>query len=134
MSVRHIIVGVAIAAIAPVAMLSGAAQAAPSHSTSATSSITVKVSDKTPRAGQTFRISGLFTLRGKPANHGTVKAQEMFKDKWVQLKGAIVQTNSTGQYGMRLILSAKGDRDLRVVGVVSGPQPNVFKRFSVMVH
>ena len=96
--------------------------------------ITVQVSDPTPRSGQTFRIRGRFVDSGDPANHRLVRVQALRNHRWVRLPGARVRTSADGGYRMRLVLSQRGKRVLRVVGVDRGPGPNAFQRFSVRVH
>lgn len=129
-TVRVLVGAAALAVVAPGAVLAGSADAA----TSATSSITVKASDATPASGQTFTVSGLFVDNGAPADHELVKVQSFSGGTWVPITGAQVDTTSTGTYQLRLILQAKGLRDLRVTGIVPGPAHDVFKRFTVTVH
>jgi hypothetical protein len=131
MSIRRTAGAAALALIAPVTLAAGSAQGA----SVPPSSITVKTSDSTPASGQAFLINGMFTAQGKPADHYLVKAQSLdAAGHWVQLAGAQVDTTSTGTYQLHLILSAKGVRQLRVMGVVPGPAPDAFKRFTVTVH
>ena len=131
MSIRRIAGAAAIATLAPVAFAAGSAQA----TTVPPSTITVSASDDTPASGQQFLISGDFAAQGKPADHYLVKAQSLDTDgHWVQLTGAQVDTTSAGTYSMHLVLSAKGVRQLRVMGVVPGPAHDAFKRFTVTVH
>lgn len=130
MSIRRAVGVAALAVIAPVTFIAGSAQAV----TAPPSTITVKASDTTPASGQTFTVGGLFMAQGKPANHDLVKVQSWTKGAWVPVTGAQVDTTSTGTYQMRLILQAKGVREMRVMGVVPGPAKDAFKRFTVTVH
>lgn len=129
MSIRRSAALVAVAAAAPVALIATSAQAA-----TAPSSITVKASDTTPASGQTFTVGGLFTAQGKPADHLLVKVESLSKGVWTPLTGAQVDTTSTGTYQLRVILDAKGVRQLRVQGIVPGPARDAFKAFTVTVH
>lgn len=131
MSIRRIAGTAAIALVAPVTLAAGSAQGA----SVPPSTITVSASDNTPAGGQRFQISGMFTAEGQPADHYLVKAQSLdASGHWVPLTGADVDTTSTGTYAMHLVLSAKGVRELRVIGVVPGPARDAFKRFTVTVH
>lgn len=131
MSIRRTAGVAALVLLAPVTLAAGSAEGA----TLPPSTITVTSSDFTPASGQAFLISGMFTAQGKPADHYLVKAQSLdAAGHWVQLRGAQVDTTSTGTYQMHLILSAKGVRQLRVMGVVPGPAHDAFKRFTVTVH
>ena len=108
---------------------------APAQSaTLAPSRVTVHSTDYTPASGQTFRLSGAVwsgghrvpaTVRVKTWRHGT----------WVQLAGAVVQTNRFNRYNVRVILQMKGQRQLRVVG---DPRPagirTSHKDITVTVH
>ena len=130
MNARRLAGAATLAVLAPIAMITGPAQAAAAPVTS----ITASASDNTPASGQTFQVSGLFTAFGKPADHLTVKVQSLDNGSWVQLTGAQVLTHSDGTYGLRVILGRKGERDLRVVGIVPGAARDAFKRFEVTVH
>ena len=130
MSTRRVIGATAIAVIAPLTFIAGSAQAVNAPA----STITAVADDSTPASGQTFHVTGLFTALGKPADHLVVKMQAMVGDHWVQLTGAKMQTRSDGTYTMRVILTMKGERDLRAVGVVPGPDRDAFKKFEITVH
>lgn len=95
--------------------------------------ITVRVSDETPASGQTFRIRGRFIEDGSPAINQPVKAQTRRDGQWVPLRGARIHTNDEGRYRMRLVLSQRGKRLLRVVGVAD-TGANAYQRFTVRVH
>src|SRR5262245_30062592 len=98
-------------------------------------SITAHPSDTTPASGQTFRVRGLFEIGGSPAVDRTVKMQSLNSGTWQNIPGAQVSTGSDGKYAVRLILSRKGTRTLRAVGITPSPNtPNAFKRFTVTVH
>lgn len=131
MFIRRTAGAAALALIAPVTLAAGSAQGAALPP----STITVAASDSTPASGQAFLINGMFTAQGAPADHYLVKAQSLdAAGHWVSLSGAQVDTTSTGTYQLHLVLSAKGVRQLRVMGVVPGPAHDAFKRFTVTVH
>jgi hypothetical protein len=115
-------------------LLSESANAATTASSSSKAAISAKVSDPTPAAGQTFTVSGHLTENGVAASGHVVKVQALTHGSWTQLTGAKMSTNSSGNYTMRLVLDTKGTRDLRVVGVGVGSQPNARDLFSVVVH
>jgi len=97
-------------------------------------SITANPSNTTPNSGEQFRVRGLFTIGGEPAVNRTVKIQSLNGSTWQNISGAQVSTGSDGKYAVRLILSRKGERDLRAVGITPSPNtPNAFKRFTVTV-
>ena len=84
------------------------------------------------QGGETFRVSGKLTRDGRAIAGRTVKVQTLRGGVWQDLSGASMTTSSTGGYNLRLILGSTGVRDLRVVGIVAGPDPR--KRFTVTVH
>jgi hypothetical protein len=131
MSVRRVLGASALAVIAPLVFVAGSAQAV----TTEPSTISASPSDWTPASGQTFTVKGLFMAQGSPADHFVVKIQSATDDgHWAIISGAKMHTTSTGTYQMRLILQAKGVRELRAVGVVPGPAQDAVKRFTVTVH
>lgn len=127
---KHVIGGLGLVVAAQLGLVAPAAQACACHYTD----ITVRTSDPTPRSGQTFRIRGRFVDSGDPAVNQVVRVQARRNHPWVRLAGARVRTSADGTYRMRLVLSQRGKRPLRVVGVDRGPGPNAFQRFSVRVH
>lgn len=96
--------------------------------------IRVRVSDPTPASGQQFRARGLLIMGGLPAPDHTVKVQARRGGQWVPLRGARVETNDEGRYRVRLVLSQRGARVLRVAGVGEGGEPTQRRRFRVTVH
>lgn len=94
--------------------------------------ITAKVTDSTPASGETFRVAGVLSRDGDALAGKTVKVQTLRNGAWQNISGASMATSSTGKYNLRLVLSQKGERKLRVVGVVAGVDPT--KRFTVTVH
>jgi hypothetical protein len=98
------------------------------------STITVHVSDDTPASGQQFIARGKLIMGGLPAPDHTVKFQRRVNGSWERITGARMQTNSEGKYRMRLILSTRGKRVLRAVGVGQGDEPTQFEKFTVRVH
>jgi hypothetical protein len=127
---RRVIGSLVLVVGAQVGLVAPAAQACACHFTD----ITVRSSDPTPRSGQTFRIRGRFVDSGDPARNQLVRVQAHRNRHWVALPGARVRTHADGGYRMRLILSQRGERLLRVVGMDQGPGPNAYERFSVRVH
>ena len=116
-------------------LMTGAANAATgAHPAPAAASVTAHVSSSTPVSGKTFRVSGEFTENNKPAADQVVKIQAVQDGSWQQLTGAKVRTDSQGGYSLRVILDTAGHRELRVVGVGVGSQPNAYQPFGVQVH
>jgi hypothetical protein len=130
MSMRTTLAVAVVAAVAPVAI------AVPAHACSGCDdgTITVHVSDSTPASGQTFVARGELIMGGLPAADHVVKVQAWRDGSWQQLTGARVTTTGEGKYRMRLVLSQKGERLLRVVGIGQGDQPTERRRFKVTVH
>ncbi|HEX3931509.1 MAG TPA: hypothetical protein VHW64_12455 [Nocardioides sp.] len=97
------------------------------------SHVTAKATDSTPAAGATFRVSGTVSASG----HGvpaTIAVQSLKDGTWVQLTGASMHTTSAGKYTIRVILSAKGARHLRVVADPDGSAVRTSKaNFTVTV-
>ncbi|MFC4783397.1 hypothetical protein ACT8ZV_02915 [Nocardioides sp. MAHUQ-72] len=81
----------------------------------APSRVTVHATDYTPASGQTFRLYGAVWSGGirVPA---TVRVKTFRDGHWVQLQGAVMETNRDNRYNLRIILQMKGERLLRVVG------------------
>ncbi len=127
---RRVAGAIAVAVVAPLTFAAVPAQATQTRA----SSITAVPDNDKPASGQTFHVNGLFLDQGKPANHEVVKIQALEAGNWVQLTGAQMLTRSDGTYTMRLVLQAKGERELRAVGIVPGPARDAFKRFEVTVH
>jgi hypothetical protein len=97
------------------------------------SEITVRADDYTPQSGQTFVLRGRFSEDGRPARGEKVRLQS-YRQGWHNITGAVVTTDSDGRYRMRVILSVKGVRDLRVKGVSSDGDHHAFRRFVVEVQ
>jgi hypothetical protein len=125
---------VALAAVLPLTAAVTTVAATSADAVAATSAITAKPSDSTPAAGKEFTVSGTFTVNGKPAAGHVVRVQSKTGGTWQGITGARVTTNSIGAYKVRLILSVTGKRQLRVVGVGTGSQPNAYRQFTVTVH
>ena len=97
--------------------------------------ISASVSDATPASGKAFTVSGTFTESGKAAAGQVVKVQaQQANGTWKTLTGAKEHTTTKGAYDVEVILNAKGQRDLRVVGVGAGTQPNATQQVTVTVH
>ena len=82
----------------------------------ATSQLTVHASDTTVRSGEQFVLSGRLTSESTPLTDATVRVKTYRNGTWVPLTGAVVSTNDEGRYRVRVVLSMKGTRQLRVVG------------------
>jgi hypothetical protein len=111
------------AAIAAVGALlltlpTGTATAAPARPAS---HITVHASDTTPQSGQQLVLRGrLTTTSAQPLAGGTVRVQSLSGGAWSDLTGAHVTTAGDGRYRVRVVLSQRGERTLRVVGDPAG--------------
>lgn len=86
------------------------------------------------QSGEQFRVHGVFTINGSAAVNRTVKIQSKSSDGWQNLTGAHVSTGSDGRYGLRVVLSMKGKRTLRAVGITpSSSVPDPKALFTVTV-
>lgn len=94
--------------------------------------ITAKVTDSTPASGETFRVAGVLSRDGDTLAGKTVKVQTLRDGTWQNISGASMATSSTGKYNLRLVLSQKDKRTMRVVAVLPGVDP--VKGFVVTVH
>jgi hypothetical protein len=122
---------VAVLPLAAIGITAGVAEA----STAPQAKISANVSDATPASGKLFTISGTFTESGKAAADQVVKVQaQQANGTWKTLIGAKEHTTTKGGYDLEVILNAKGQRDLRVVGVGTGAQPNATRPLTVTVH
>ncbi|MGC4110237.1 MAG: hypothetical protein QM747_07390 [Nocardioides sp.] len=83
-------------------------------STAATSTVSATASDNMPASGQTFRLSGNVRSSGQ-GTPATIRVKTLRNGAWVRLTGATMHTDSSGHYSIRVILDAKGKRQLRVV-------------------
>ena len=120
----------AVAAATCLAAVSAPAQSA----TLAPSRVTVQTTDSTPASGQTFRLSGAVQSEGVrvPA---TIRVQTFRKGAWVQLRGAVMETNRFNRYKIRIILQMKGERQLRVIGDPQSEDINTARKtITVTVH
>jgi hypothetical protein len=120
----------AIAAVASVAAAVGVAGAAPA-ALEKRSPITARPSDDTPRVGQEFFVRGVYDGPGPRAHD--VKIQTFRNNRWLDLDGARVTTRSDDSYRVRIVLTIRGVRDLRAVGIAGGGRPNSYARFVVEV-
>ena len=139
MNTKRIVAGALVATAIPVGaavLMTGTANAATgAHPTpGSAASVTAHVSNANPVSGKTFRVSGELTENNKPAADQVVKIQAMQNGSWKQLTGARIRTDSQGDYSLRVVLDTTGQRELRVVGVGVGSQPNAYQPFTVQVH
>lgn len=78
--------------------------------------VTIHATDTTVHSGQQFRVHGKYLFGDNtPVVNKLVRVQT--KDAnghWVRVRGAKLRTNSEGHYRIRVILSRKGVRMLRV--------------------
>jgi hypothetical protein len=65
--------------------------------------------------GEEFVIRGRLRSEGEPVGDAVVRVRTYLNGEWRNIKGARVTTNSEGRYRVRVVLSAQGDRLLRVV-------------------
>ena len=98
------------------------------------SRVTVQSTDSTPATGQTFRVYGAVWSEGQRVPT-TIRVKTFRNGEWVQLRGAVMQTNRFNRYTMRIILHLEGKQLLRVVGA-PGPAgiSTARKTIAGMVH
>ncbi|UYM05159.1 peptidase associated/transthyretin-like domain-containing protein [Solicola gregarius] len=114
---RIAVSGLAVLALAAPLLVSGPANA------DYEASLTIHATDTTVHSGQQFRVHGKFLFgSGAPIKHRMVRVQTKSPDgHWSNIKGAKLRTNSEGRYRIRVILSRKGVRTLRVKAHGPGP-------------
>jgi hypothetical protein len=121
----------AVATAGTLAVAATLVAAAPAQSTTTTSSkVSVSTTDSTPASGQTFRLSGAVRSEGVKVP-ATIRVKTYSNGHWVQLKGAVMQTNRDNTYRMRIILQMKGERLLRVV---ADPTPAGISNARTTIH
>lgn len=121
----------AVATAATLAVAATLVAAAPAQSTTTTpSKVSVSTTDSTPASGQTFRLSGAVRSEGVKVP-ATIRVKTYSNGHWVQLKGAVMQTNRDNTYRMRIILQMKGERLLRVV---ADPTPAGISNARTTIH
>ncbi|WP_395696298.1 hypothetical protein [Nocardioides sp.] len=83
--------------------------------TLATSHVTATPSTTSPASSATFHVRGAVWSEGVrvPA---TIHIGTWRHGQWVPLTGAVMHTNRSDQYDLRVILQTKGLRQLRVTG------------------
>lgn len=120
--------------LAAAAVVAAGLTAVPAYAADAAApaQITAKVTDSTPASGETFRVAGMLSRDGDALAGKTVKVQTLRNGTWQNISGASMATSSTGKYNLRLVLSQKGKRTMRVVAVLPGVDP--VKGFAVTVH
>lgn len=124
---------IAFATLLPLGSVAASATAADADAANQ-SKVTAVVSDKTPKSGKKFNVSGTFTVKGKPAVNHVIRVQVKVNGDWKRLKGAKEDTNHLGAYKLNLILNSTGQQRLRVVGFGEGNESNAFQKFVVTVH
>ena len=107
--------------------------AAPVTAAERRADITARPSDSAVQSGEQFVVRGRFTIDGTVAAGRTVKIQAKYGQDWQPITGARVTTNTEGKYRVRIILSQKGDRELRSVGLAPAGIKNAYERFSIQV-
>lgn len=125
----------AVATVGAIAAAATMVAAAPAQSATTTPSrVSVSTTDSTPASGQTFRLYGSVRSEGHQVP-ATIRVQTYRNGHWVQLSGAVMQTNRDNTYRIRVVLQMKGKRQLRVV---ADPTPagisNARTTISVTVH
>lgn len=121
----------AVATAATLAVAATLVAAAPAQSTTTTpSKVSVSTTDSTPASSQTFRLSGAVRSEGVKVP-ATIRVKTYSNGHWVQLKGAVMQTNRDNTYRMRIILQMKGERLLRVV---ADPTPAGISNARTTIH
>jgi hypothetical protein len=104
-----------VAVFSGLALAATVAAAAPAQSATPTSSnVTVQATDVTPASGQTFRLYGAVRSQGDKVP-ATIRVSTYRRGAWVPLSGAVMQTNRSDTYRIRVVLQMKGKRLLRVV-------------------
>lgn len=99
------------------------------------SRITARASDTTPASGQQFVLRGVLRSEGAGVSDATVRVKTYRDGEWVRLRGAVVSTDDEGRYRVRVTLSMKGDRTLRVVGNPTGDDIRTARKdLTVTVH
>lgn len=102
--------------------------------TLAPSRVTVHSTDYTPASGQTFSLYGAVWSEGArvPA---TIRVKTFRNGAWVQLRGAVMETNRFNRYRIRIVLQMKGERLLRVIGNPTGDDIRTARKtITVTVH
>ena len=131
---RRTVSALAAGALAVGTLTAGAvATAGPATAVDRRAAITAHPSDSTVQSGEQFVVRGRFTIDGHAAGGRTVKIQAEVGGDGRPISGARVQTQSDGTYRVRLILSTRGDRDLRAVGVAPQGIRNAYRAFDVWV-
>lgn len=98
----------------------------------APSRISVRPSDYNPDQGEQFLLRGRMLSEGNPVAGVKVRVQTYRDGGWVQLKGAVVETNDEGRYRVRITLFQDGDRDLRVVANPDGDDIRTARGYTVV--
>lgn len=125
----------ATALIGAVAATASLVAVSPAQSaTLTTSRVTVQSTDYTPASGETFRLYGAVWSDGArvPA---TIRVKTYRHGEWVQLPGAVMETNRYDRYRIRVVLRMRGERLLRVIGDPDNPAiATARKTITVTVH
>lgn len=113
---------IAMSAAAAAALTAPVLVAGPAHA-GYDANITIHASDSTVRSGEQFRVHGKYLFGdGTPVRNKLVRVQSKNANgSWVRLRGAKLRTNSEGRYRIRVVLSRKGERMLRVRAQGPGP-------------
>lgn len=100
----------------------------------AASRVTVNTTDATPASGETFRLYGALWSGGE-RRAATIRVKTYRDGAWVQLPGAVMDTNRENRYRIRVILQMKGERLLRVAAVPKNDRIATARRtIEVTVH
>lgn len=78
--------------------------------------VSIHATDHHVRSGEQFRVHGRYLFGdNRPVTNKMIRVQSKNPNgRWVNLRGAHLRTNSSGGYRIRVVLSRKGVRKLRV--------------------
>jgi hypothetical protein len=117
---RRTTLGLVVTALAA-SLLAAPAVAASAHADEpAPSRMTARPSSFQVDPGEQFVIRGRLMSEGEPVAGAPVRVRTWAEDRFVNVKGAHVTTNSEGRYRVRVVLYRKGDRLLHVIGNPAG--------------
>ena len=100
-------------------------------------------SDSQVQPGQQFVLRGrMTTAKGRQLSGATVRVKTLrpganpdMNSSWESLPGAVVTTDDTGHFSVRVVLSRAGERQLQVVGNPRGDRlPNGSHALTIMVR
>ena len=115
---RVAVCGAAAAALATPILVSG-----PAAHAGYDAHVTIHATDQRVQSGEQFRVHGKYLFGDNtPVRNRMMRVQtKKANGNWVRVKGAKLRTNSKGRYRIRVALSRKGLRKLRVRAQGPGP-------------